>query len=244
MSSSYSEHCCRKPPIESDYKPKGTMVNFRQDLPVYVIGPENATKAIVVYYDIHGFHDNTKQLCDLLSSESGCKVVMPDFLFRGQKPLNLLALPRDEMIAWVMEHGTIDVISEPAAQIRDWLKEQGVTKCGIVGLCWGGKVGVQLTGRDSFYNGAVLLHQALMDLQDAEEAGAPILALPSKDEPDMTEYMDILSKKPFGDKCGHKRFDDMPHGFAGAGADFNNELNIKRVQEAIQLIVDFMKQVL
>lgn len=47
------------------------------------------------------------------------------------------------------------------------------------------QVGPQLTGRDSFYNGAVLVHQALMDLKDAEEAGAPILALPSKDEPDM-----------------------------------------------------------
>lgn len=37
---------------------------------------------------------------------------------------------------------------------------------------------------------------------------------------------------------------DMPHGFAGAGADFSNELNIKRVQEVIQLIVNFMNDVL
>lgn len=47
------------------------------------------------------------------------------------------------------------------------------------------QVGPQLTGRDSFYNGAVLVHQSMMDLKDAEEAGAPILALPSKDEPDL-----------------------------------------------------------
>ncbi|KAJ8663299.1 hypothetical protein O0I10_000538 [Lichtheimia ornata] len=243
MSSSFSEHCCRKPPVENNYKPKGDLVNLRDDLPVYVIGPENATKAVFVFYDIHGFHDNTKQLCDLIASE-GYKVVMPDFLFKGQKPFNVLGLPREEMIAWVMKHGSIDAISEPAALVRDWLKGQGVTRCGIVGLCWGGKVGPQLTGRDSFYNGAVLVHQALMDLKDAEEAGAPILALPSKDEPDMTEYMNILSKKPFGDKCGIKRFDDMHHGFAGAGADFSNELNVKRVQEVIQLIVNFMSDVL
>ena len=63
MPSSYSEHCCRKPPIESNYNPKGIMVNFRQDLPVYVIGPENATKAIVVYYDIHGFQQVDGCIC-------------------------------------------------------------------------------------------------------------------------------------------------------------------------------------
>lgn len=37
---------------------------------------------------------------------------------------------------------------------------------------------------------------------------------------------------------------DMPHGFAGAGADFSNELNVKRVQEVIQLIVSFMNDIL
>lgn len=55
MSSSYSEHCCRKPPVENNYKPKGVLVNLRENLPVYVIGPENATKAVFVFYDIHGF---------------------------------------------------------------------------------------------------------------------------------------------------------------------------------------------
>lgn len=53
--------------------------------------------------------DNTKQLCDLIASE-GYKVVMPDFLFKGQKPFNVLGLPREEMIAWVMKHGSIDAV--------------------------------------------------------------------------------------------------------------------------------------
>lgn len=54
--------------------------------------------------------DNTKQLCDLIASETGYKVVMPDFLFKGQKPFNVLGLPREEMIAWVMKNGSIDVV--------------------------------------------------------------------------------------------------------------------------------------
>lgn len=36
----------------------------------------------------------------------------------------------------------------------------------------------------------------------------------------------------------------MPHGFVAGGADFSDELNVKRVQEVIQLTVKFMNDVL
>ena len=36
-----------------------------------------------------------------------------------------------------------------------------------------------------FFGGASLIHPAFVDVKDAEKAGAPILAIPSKDEPDM-----------------------------------------------------------
>lgn len=36
-----------------------------------------------------------------------------------------------------------------------------------------------------FFIGAALIHASLVDIADAEKAGAPILNLPSKDEPDM-----------------------------------------------------------
>lgn len=118
------------------------------------------------------------------------------------------------------------------------MKEQGVDAAGFVGFCWGAKMAVQLTS-NPFFVGASMIHPSFVDVKDAEQAAAPVLAIPSKDEPDMTEYMQILSKKPFGDKCKHVRFDDMPHGFCAARGDYNDEANAKRANEAIKLTCDF-----
>lgn len=54
--------------------------------------------------------------------------------------------------------------------------------------------------------------------------------------------MAVLAKKPFGDKCKEVRFDDMHHGFCAARADYTNEQNVKRANEAIQLTVNFFSQ--
>ncbi|KAK9686180.1 hypothetical protein K7432_015246 [Basidiobolus ranarum] len=86
---------------------------------------------------------------------------------------------------------------------------------------------------------ASLIHPSFLADEDAEHAQAPILLIPTKDEPDFTEFMNILSKKPFGDKCQQHRFDDMFHGFAAARGDYTNAQNVKRATEAIQLTGDF-----
>lgn len=52
--------------------------------------------------------------------------------------------------------------------------------------------------------------------------------------------MEILSKKPFGDKCKYKRFDDVHHGFAAARGNWEDgSLDKKRATEAIQLTASF-----
>ena len=49
------------------------------------------------------------------------------------------------------------------------------------------EISVQLTALDSFFGGASLIHPSFVDVKDAENAGAPILALPSQNEPDMVK---------------------------------------------------------
>lgn len=112
----------------------------------------------------------------------------------------------------------------------------------MVGFCWGAKIAVQLTSTLPFFVGAALIHPSFVEVRDAEGAGAPIFALPSKDEPDMTEYMNVLAKKPFGSQCKHVRFDDQHHGFCAARGDFKDELNAKRANEAIRLTADFFSE--
>lgn len=42
-----------------------------------------------------------------------------------------------------------------------------------------------MTASLPYFLGAALIHASIVDIADAENAGAPILNLPSKDEPDM-----------------------------------------------------------
>lgn len=41
----------------------------------------------------------------------------------------------------------------------------------------------------------------------------PMLIMPSGEDPDHLPLKEVLDKKPFGDKCQYRRFDDMHHGF-------------------------------
>ncbi|ORY97566.1 Alpha/Beta hydrolase protein [Syncephalastrum racemosum] len=242
---SYSKACCTIPPVEgSTYEPTGVIENVG-DLPVYVVGPKDAKKSVFVIYDIFGFHVNTKQFCDVLANRCGYRVVMPDF-FRGEpwSPAKMTPADMPSLMEWVGKVGTIDVVLPQLQAVRDWIKPQGVNQAGIVGFCWGAKIAVQATAKDSFFGSASLIHPSFVDTKDAEEAGAPILAIPSKDEPDMTEYMAVLAKKPFGNLCEHHRFDDMHHGFAAARGDWNDEVNKKRATEAVQLTANFFKATL
>lgn len=96
-----------------------------------------------------------------------------------------------------------------------------------------------MTSTLPFFVGASCIHPSFVDVADAEKAGAPILSIPSKDEPDMTEYMAVLAQKPFGDKCKLVRFDDMSHGFCASRGDYTDALNAQRSNEAIKLTADF-----
>lgn len=120
-----------------------------------------------------------------------------------------------------------------------YLKEQGVEAATMVGFCWGAKMAVQLNVTHPLFVGTALIHPSFVDNSDAEKAGTPILAVPSKDEFDMTEFFNILSKKPFGDKCKHVRFDDVEHGFCASRGDYEDPLYAKRANDAIKLTVDF-----
>ncbi|KAI8881755.1 alpha/beta-hydrolase [Backusella circina FSU 941] len=239
---SYSKACCSIPPVASNYSPVGTIENFG-DLPVYSTGPKDSKNVVLVFYDIFGFHNNTKQFCDILAKNCGWRVVLPDF-FRGNALTEefFTTHSREELIAWVTANGSLPVVKPDVQRVEEQLKADGAVAGTMVGFCWGAKIASQLTHTESFFIGASLIHPSFVENSDAEGANAPILAIPTKDEPDMTEYMEILYKKPFGSKCQHHRFDDMFHGFCASRGVFDNEENRKRANDAIQLTVNFFSQ--
>lgn len=183
------------------------------------------------------FSPNGFQFCDILAKNCGWKVILPDF-FRGDYATHDMLGNMPVLMKWLDSHATLELVTPDVDRSEKYLKEQGVESAAFVGFCWGAKMAVQLT-HNPFFVGASLIHPSFVDVKDAEQAASPILAIPSKDEPDMTEYMQVLYKKPFGDKCKHVRFDDVHHGFCAARGDYTNELNAKRANQAIQLTADF-----
>ena len=55
-------------------------------------------------------------------------------------------------------------------------------------------------------------------------------------------FYNILKANLGEDKCAHHRFDDMHHGFCAARGDLTNDLNRKRVDEALDLLHQFFKK--
>ncbi|KAJ2897541.1 hypothetical protein MKZ38_004613 [Zalerion maritima] len=78
----HSEACCNIPPVTSsnDYPMKGQYDEF-DGLKTYVTGPDDATKGIIVIFDIFGYFPQTIQGADILSTsdKTKYKVVMPDW---------------------------------------------------------------------------------------------------------------------------------------------------------------------
>ncbi|RUS34906.1 hypothetical protein BC938DRAFT_477872 [Jimgerdemannia flammicorona] len=135
-------------------------------------------------------------------------------------------------------------ISPDLAKVKQYLTSSGFQSVGIVGFCWGAKIAITATGKDSWYAGAALIHPSQLILEDAQKAQGPILLLPSKDEADLSEFFDIIKSKPFGAHSYHHRFDDMHHGWVAARGNFTDPLNKQRATEALQLSADFFQQVL
>jgi hypothetical protein len=91
--------CCTLPPVKSDYAPVGSVVEVN-GMQVYSVGPTDAKVALIGFYDIFGFHNNSKQVrappylcscsgpngavqfCDLVARAAHARVLLPDF-FRG-----------------------------------------------------------------------------------------------------------------------------------------------------------------
>lgn len=116
-----------------------------------------------------------------------------------------------------------------------YLKAQGVTSIGACGFCWGSKMCMLTIADPAFADvkGVALFHPSMLENGDAEKAAKPAAIFPSKDEPDLTKFYEILrSKAP---ATIHKRYDQSPHGWVGATANFSNPIEKRDADDVIDL---------
>ncbi|GFP59349.1 uncharacterized AIM2 family protein C30D10.14 [Trichoderma asperellum] len=241
----HSAACCNIPPIVSKgYKPKGSYEEIG-GYKTYVTGPADATKAIVVVYDIFGYFDQTVQGADILAfsdDHQKYKVFMPDW-FKG-KPCPIEYYPPDtpekqkalgEFFATFPPPKIAGYVPEYVDAVK--AHSPSVSKLAMLGYCWGGKV-VALTVKapTNPFAAAAAAHPAMVDPADAEGLTVPFALLASKDE-------DVTAVKQFEEalKVPHhvETFADQIHGWMAARSDLTNDRVKEEYERGYKTLLEF-----
>ena len=204
---------------------------------IYIAGHGNK-KGIVFCPDIFGPHPNAYHVADILAAR-GFLVVMPDF-FRGEHWDIHDFPPADgwQSQKWTdfLSNLTYDRLKPRVTQGISILKALGATTIGGVGFCWGACMVMNALAEGLIQSGAVA-HPSMLSVELLEKAQGPVCLLPTHED---GELLDIkAAAESTGHKVVYQYFNDVHHGFVSARADFNNELNRKRANEAIDVMVEF-----
>ncbi|KAJ2559232.1 hypothetical protein EV175_000429 [Coemansia sp. RSA 1933] len=240
---SFVAACCNTPPVQAEYKPTGETTKIG-DMDYYFAGEKGAKQGILFCYDVFGLHANSLQVADILG-RSGFRVLMPDFL-RGD-PITAEKMAGGQWISEFKEkRAKWENNRDMFAAAMEILRAEGVESIGAVGFCWGAKLAIRALAESGpcAVKSSVLIHPSMLEKEDFEEAAGPVLLLPTKDEPDFSEFFAIAKAKPFGDVSYHERFENQIHGFCAARGDFANPEVVGDVNKAIKLTVDFLKKTL
>jgi dienelactone hydrolase len=237
------EHCLKGKAIEANYTPRGGEYEIG-NLTVYESQNRAAKRVLIAVYDIFGLSTNMKQVVDTIAELHDFRVVLPDF-FRGNvwDENNFPPENPEDLQKWLQEHGNWDTIVkyDIATVINAFQSRENITEVGIFGMCWGGKVATLAATEVREIKVAGLVHPSSVNNSEADGVRVPMYLLPTKDEPDMLPFYEVLKQK-FGNNTGHRRFDDMFHGFAGARGNFSNPLNVQRVEEVIEILGGFFSR--
>ncbi|EFX00698.1 dienelactone hydrolase family protein [Grosmannia clavigera kw1407] len=248
-----SPACCQRPPVTVEYKTQGRWDEFA-GLKTYIVGPENATKAVIDIYDVFGMWPQTLQGADLISALTGALVIVPDFFEGSAAGIDWIPADTPEKQKLVGEFiqtkASFDKNVPALMRVRKALSGRYPAvddHIGVFGLCWGGKVGVLASGADNEgpgrrFNVCGTAHPGRLDIKDGESLTAPYILLASKDEPAevVEEYRTLLSQPG---KIGEvETYPDMHHGWMGARADLANASNVKEYTRGYEQIAAFFKK--
>ncbi|RIB07884.1 Alpha/Beta hydrolase protein [Gigaspora rosea] len=244
---SIASSCASLPPVQSDYAPKGKITKVN-GLDVYWAIPDSFAEAktknaVIICYDIFGFHENVKQLCDILASQ-GFLVALPDYLQGNYWTTEKFKNEGHQLKEWLDENAPPEKCLQFTTPVVKQLREEHkVQNIGYAGLCWGAMIGVKHC-KDPAFDACILIHPSMLTTEDFKNCQCPVAFLPSKNEPDLeTQFVKdpVLTSKPFASKIVHRRF-DLHHGFVGARGNFKDSANVEAVNEVISISVNFLNE--
>ncbi|PKX96158.1 dienelactone hydrolase family protein [Aspergillus novofumigatus IBT 16806] len=248
--SGVSKACCSIPPIVAQgYQGKGEYKTIN-GMKTYVTGPDSASKAIFIVYDIFGFFPQTIQGADILatSSEQKYRVFMPDF-FEGQPADITWFPPQTEEHKQKLGNFFQTKAAPPAnlPKIPPFVDEanklapngKAFESWSILGYCWGGKIACLSSAKDTKFKAAVQCHPAMVDPNDAKNVTIPMAMLASKDE----NPKDV---EAFGAnfKVDHyvETFPTQIHGWMAARSNLEDEEVRKEYERGYKTALSFLQK--
>ncbi|KAF3399789.1 hypothetical protein F1880_008002 [Penicillium rolfsii] len=248
--SGISKACCSIPPVVSKgYKAKGAYQTIN-GLKTYVTGPESATKAILVVYDIFGFFDQTIQGADILatSNEQKYRVFMPDFFEGNPADISWYPPTTDEhkqklgnfFSTQAAPPKTLSKIPNIVAEANKLAPGGAFSSWSILGYCWGGKIAALSVGADNkLFKAAAQAHPAMVDPEDAKNVNVPFAMLASKDEP----ADDVSAFKANLQVPNHvETFSTQIHGWMAARSDLEDPEVRKEYERGYKTVLEFFHQ--
>jgi len=238
------------PPVVSDgYKEKGSFTTIN-GMKTYVTGPSDAKTALLVVYDIFGFFPQTLQGADILAhgdKDNQRLVYMPDF-FDG-KPADISWYPPDNeekgkklgefFNTAAAPPKTLERIPKVLDEIQS--KQSSISKWGIVGYCWGGKIVNLSSQAGTRFSAAASCHPAMVDKADAPGVSIPFAMLPSKDEPkdDVEAWAAAINPKV---NSTVKWWPNQVHGFMAARGDLKDLAVEADYKKAYSFLLNFFHE--
>ncbi|KAM4065199.1 dienelactone hydrolase family protein [Hirsutella rhossiliensis] len=244
----HSQACCNIPPVISKgYKAKGSYEEIG-GYKTYVTGPADASKAIVLIFDIFGYFEQTLQGADILAygdDKQKYRVLIPDW-FKG-KPCPIEWYPPDNEDKQKKLGEFFGTFPPPkiAGYIPDYVKavrakNSSISKLGILGMCWGGKVVALSVKADSNpFSVAASVHPAMVDPADADGIKVPMILLASKEESkeDVKKFEDALKVPKYVEI-----FPDQIHGWMAARADLSDDRVKHEYERGYKTLLEFFSR--
>lgn len=222
---------------------------------VYVVGEKSSSQAVIALFDIFGFYPQTQQGADIIAESLGARVYMPDVFFGKPYPLEDFPATTDEtkqkLGSFFQNEAGFDTVLPGILNLAKILRDDGVKKLYMYGLCWGGKVSiiagtktVNLDGSSTpIFDAVAALHPAFLNAADGKELQVPVAIYASRDESveEFKKIIDEVGNKPWASKNAYRVYSNMHHGWGGARADLDNEENKAAFTDVYGRLATFYK---
>eukprot|EP00796_Vickermania_ingenoplastis_P000130 gene130-79_t len=202
---------------------------------MYLTGPYNSKKGIVIIGDIF-MHHNSLRYADTLG-KAGFLVAMPNFFLTqvwsaDNWPPDFASEEWQKFWKYCTDFDRHLPLARKAVAL---LRQMGCTKIASIGMCWGSRLAFDLAG-EKLIEAAATAHPSILAPEAVKSANTPLCIMHSKDEP---AFEEVEAQRL-------RALQRTSHGFFGCRFDYDKctDEERKEINDATEKSLGFFNEVL